>query len=159
MLPQTEFAYNRSMHQSVGKSPFPVIYGTNPIGPLDLVPYSIKRQFSWDAIERVEEIQKLHEQVRASIEKQNERYVKHKPKKIDLYTNLRMVVHIAKQYQGRGLSLQDLLQLGSMGLIKVLEKSKPQVGCPFATYAYWWIRQTITKSIMPHSRTIRLHVI
>ncbi|XP_021289358.1 RNA polymerase sigma factor sigF, chloroplastic [Herrania umbratica] len=73
-----------------------------------------------------------------------------------IYANLRMVVHIAKQYQGRGLSLQDLLQEGSMGLMKSVERFKPQVGCRFATYAYWWIRQTIRKSIMQHSRTIRL---
>ncbi|KAK6231628.1 hypothetical protein SCA6_001701 [Theobroma cacao] len=73
-----------------------------------------------------------------------------------IYANLRMVVHIAKQYQSRGLSLQDLLQEGSMGLMKSVERFKPQVGCRFATYAYWWIRQTIRKSIMQHSRTVRL---
>ncbi|KAJ9184313.1 hypothetical protein P3X46_004048 [Hevea brasiliensis] len=70
--------------------------------------------------------------------------------------NLRMVVHIAKQYQGRGLSLQDLMQEGSMGLMKSIEKFKPQVGCRFATYAYWWIRQTVRKAIFQNSRTIRL---
>ncbi|XP_050228962.1 RNA polymerase sigma factor sigF, chloroplastic [Mercurialis annua] len=70
--------------------------------------------------------------------------------------NLRMVVHIAKQYRGRGLSLQDLLQRGSIGLMKSIEKFKPQVGCRFATYSYWWIRQTVKKAIFQHSRTIRL---
>ena len=57
-------------------SPFEVVYGVNPIGPLDLLPYPTKKQFSGDANERVKEIKKLHEHVRAFIEKQNERYVK-----------------------------------------------------------------------------------
>ncbi|XP_061345773.1 RNA polymerase sigma factor sigF, chloroplastic-like isoform X2 [Gastrolobium bilobum] len=70
--------------------------------------------------------------------------------------NLRMVVHIAKYYQGRGLSLQDLLQEGSMGLMKSVDRFKPQAGCRFGTYAYWWIRQTIRRAIFLHSKTIRL---
>ncbi|XP_052172540.1 RNA polymerase sigma factor sigF, chloroplastic [Diospyros lotus] len=73
-----------------------------------------------------------------------------------IYANFRMVVHIAKLYQGRGLNLQDLLQEGSRGLMRSVEKFKPQAGCRFASYAYWWIRQTIREAIFHHSRTIRL---
>eukprot|EP00262_Sarcandra_glabra_P012625 TRINITY_DN328_c0_g1_i1.p1 TRINITY_DN328_c0_g1~~TRINITY_DN328_c0_g1_i1.p1 ORF type:complete len:552 (+),score=92.90 TRINITY_DN328_c0_g1_i1:393-2048(+) len=73
-----------------------------------------------------------------------------------IYANFRLVVHVAKQYQRWGLSLQDLLQEGSMGLMKSLEKFKLQAGCRFSTYAYWWIRQSIRKAIFQNSRTIRL---
>ena len=76
ILPQIEFAYNRSLRQSIGMSPFEVVYGVNPIGPLDLVPYPTKRQFSRDVNERMKEIKRLHKLVRASIEKQNERYLR-----------------------------------------------------------------------------------
>nr|QKY65015.1 plastidic RNA polymerase sigma-subunit 6 [Passiflora oerstedii] len=70
--------------------------------------------------------------------------------------NLRMVVHIAKQYQTHGLSLEDLLQAGSMGLMKSVERFKPNSGCRFPSYAYWWIRQSVQKAIYLNSRTIRL---
>ncbi|KAJ1392265.1 Winged helix-like DNA-binding domain superfamily [Sesbania bispinosa] len=73
-----------------------------------------------------------------------------------IQANLRMVLHVAKTYQGRGLSLQDLLQEGSMGLLKSVKKFKPQAGYRFGNYAYWWIKQAIRKAIFHHSRTIRL---
>lgn len=73
-----------------------------------------------------------------------------------IHANYRLVVHIAKQYQGRGVNLQDLLQEGSIGLMRSIEKFKPQAGCRFATYAFWWIRQAIRKAVFQKSRTIRL---
>ncbi|WOK98981.1 RNA polymerase sigma factor sigF, chloroplastic [Canna indica] len=73
-----------------------------------------------------------------------------------IYANFRLVVHLARQYEGRGLELQDLLQEGSRGLMKSFEKFKPKAGCKFSTYAYWWIRQFIRKAIFRNSRLIRL---
>ena len=64
------------MHQSVGMSPFEVVYGANPINPLDLVSYPTKRQFSGDAVESAKKKKNLHEQVKVYIEKQNERYIR-----------------------------------------------------------------------------------
>ena len=66
---QIEFSYNQSLCQSIRMSLFYVFYGTNPICPLDLVQYSTKKQFSGDADERVKEIKKFHEHMKASIEK------------------------------------------------------------------------------------------
>ncbi|KAG6495462.1 hypothetical protein ZIOFF_043287 [Zingiber officinale] len=72
--------------------------------------------------------------------------------------NLRLVVHVARQYEGKGLDLQDLLQEGSKGLMKSFEKFKPGAGSRFPTYAYWWIRHSIKKAIFQNSRTIRIPV-
>lgn len=80
----------------------------------------------------------------------------HRSRQKMIYANFRLVIYIAKQYEGRGLDIQDLLQEGSRGLMKSLEKFRPKVGCRFPTYAYWWIRQSIRKSIFQNSRTIRL---
>ena len=102
-----------------------------------------------ESIERISLMAKEISRGRAMMKNAKDRLIK---------ANLRLVVSIAKKYTNRGLHFFDLVQEGNIGLIKAVEKFEYQKGFKFSTYATWWIRQAITRSISDQARTIRVPV-
>jgi RNA polymerase primary sigma factor len=151
IIPEVDKQYYKMKHLLAEVARLKKSRAKSAIADLRGVRKEIRALESYLQMEQVEFMQK-HKELRVWLRKG----LKAKTEMIE--ANLRLVISIAKKYTNRGLSFLDLIQEGNMGLMKAVEKFEYRRGYKFSTYATWWIRQAITRSIADQARTIRIPV-
>ena len=146
--------FQRGLHDILRRYESPKSKGPAKTPPADIIKETRKKlqEFELDERMNIKEFESAYRDLRMWLRKG----LRAKTEMVE--ANLRLVISIAKKYTNRGLSFLDLIQEGNMGLMKAVEKFEYRRGYKFSTYATWWIRQAITRSIADQARTIRIPV-
>ena len=153
---KTSFAGKNNPKRSVRQSTDSIGYYLSTIGRVPLLTAAEEIELAHH-VQNMKKLLNVPEVERSTKNRQQIRMGK-KARDRMMAANLRLVVSVAKKYQNQGLELLDLVQEGAIGLERAVDKFDPAMGYKFSTYAYWWIRQGMTRAIDNSARTIRLPI-